>query len=108
MLGPLRETCEGALASLKGTGLVRSAGVDAVWQAFVADPESPVWSRAFALCVLGRYLDDAKAGRAEARAPEPGVAFAPVTVTVMAGARAAPVPPAAAPEPTTETVTEPT
>jgi asparagine synthase (glutamine-hydrolysing) len=56
MTGPLRSTCELGLKSLKETGLVQPGGVDTVWNAFLADPESQVWSRALALVVLGDYL----------------------------------------------------
>jgi asparagine synthase (glutamine-hydrolysing) len=56
MMGPLREMCEGALSHLKGTGLLRADGVDWVWRSFLASPESPIWSRALTLVVLGSYL----------------------------------------------------
>jgi asparagine synthase (glutamine-hydrolysing) len=56
MLGPLRPLCEGAIAELKRHAFVRSSGIDAVWSSFLAAPESPTWSRAFVLVVLGYYL----------------------------------------------------
>jgi asparagine synthase (glutamine-hydrolysing) len=56
LAGPLRPWCERALAAVKDTGQLRPAGVDAVWQQFLAEPESPAWSRAFALAVLGEFL----------------------------------------------------
>jgi asparagine synthase (glutamine-hydrolysing) len=56
MLGPLRDVCAGMLASLKASGVLRPEGIDQVWQAFLAEPHTPVWSRAFALCVLGAFL----------------------------------------------------
>jgi len=56
MLGPLREMCEQANAALKDLGLFRPQGVDAIWQAFTREPESPAWSRAFTLLVLGHYI----------------------------------------------------
>lgn len=56
MTGPLRATCESGLKTLKETGLVRAAGVDAVWTSFLADPESQVWSRALTLVTLGDYV----------------------------------------------------
>ena len=62
MLGPLRESCEAALGHLKGTGVVRPEGVDAVWKAFLAEPESPIWSRALTVVVLGQYLMDRELG----------------------------------------------
>jgi asparagine synthase (glutamine-hydrolysing) len=58
MLGPLREPCEAFLGVLRGSGVVEPAGVDGVWQAFLREPQSPAWTRALTLCVLGRYLHD--------------------------------------------------
>jgi asparagine synthase (glutamine-hydrolysing) len=57
MLGPLRDLCEYGLESLKATGLVEPAGVDAIWQQYQQEPESPVWSRAFTLVVLGAFIE---------------------------------------------------
>jgi asparagine synthase (glutamine-hydrolysing) len=57
MIGPLRELCEHALVHLKSIGALKSEGIDAVWNAFLRDPESPIWSRAFSLCVLGIYIE---------------------------------------------------
>jgi asparagine synthase (glutamine-hydrolysing) len=56
MLGPLRDLCEDGLRTLKSVGVLRPEGVDAVWKAFLGEPESPIWSRAFTLSVLGTYL----------------------------------------------------
>jgi asparagine synthase (glutamine-hydrolysing) len=56
MLGALRDRCETSMRWLKQSGLLRPQGVDAVWNTFLAEPESPVWTRAFALAVLGSYL----------------------------------------------------
>jgi len=56
MLGPLRMRCENAMAEVKHSGLLRPEGVDDIWRAFLAAPESPMWSRAWALVVLGSYL----------------------------------------------------
>jgi hypothetical protein len=53
--------CEAAVAGLKREGLLESAGVDAVWQRFLAEPDGPTWSRAFALVVLGSYVARARA-----------------------------------------------
>ena len=57
MHGPLREQCEHSLASLKSLNILRNEGVDQVWQEYLANPESPMWSRAFALVVLGHYFE---------------------------------------------------
>jgi len=56
MVGPLRDLCEHSLVNLKATGILRAEGIDAVWKTFVNEPETPIWSRAFTLCVLGIYL----------------------------------------------------
>jgi asparagine synthase (glutamine-hydrolysing) len=56
MLGSLRPFCESGLATLKETGLLRSRGIDAIWQGFLAEPESPLWTRALTLSVLGIFL----------------------------------------------------
>lgn len=56
MVGPIRDLCEQALVSLKDVNLFSTRGIDSVWQAFLRDPESQIWSRAFTLCVLGLYI----------------------------------------------------
>lgn len=60
MLGPLKEEARAGCETLKRTGVVRPMGVDRIWKAFVNEPKSPVWSRAWALVVLGNYLGRAK------------------------------------------------
>lgn len=52
----LRDECETALNTLKSMNVVRRDGVDSVWKSFIQQPESPAWSRAFSLFVLGHYL----------------------------------------------------
>lgn len=56
MAGPLRPTCEAALATVRQSGFVNPAGVDRLWAAFLADPESRVWSRVLTLVSLGDWL----------------------------------------------------
>ncbi len=56
MRGSLREICQEGLAFLKGSNIVDAPGVDSLWSAFMHEPESPIWSRAFTLCVLGLYV----------------------------------------------------
>lgn len=56
MLGPLRDMCESALGHLRRIGVVRPAAVDDVWQAFLRQPESSAWSRAWLLVVTGARL----------------------------------------------------
>ncbi len=56
MVGPMREICEEAIDHLKQTDTLDRRGVHAVWTAFLREPESPIWSRAFVLVVLGNYL----------------------------------------------------
>ena len=57
MRGPLNEMCVSGLARLKASGVVRPEAVDAIWQEFERNPESPIWTRAWSLCVLGIYLE---------------------------------------------------
>ena len=56
MLGPLAVECESSLDALKDSGLFRADQVTALWESFRAHPESPIWSSAFMLVVLGAYL----------------------------------------------------
>lgn len=56
MLGSLRPICEQGLAALKDCRLLRAEGIDAVWHAFLREPESPIWTRALTLAVAGHYL----------------------------------------------------
>jgi len=56
MLGPLRELCQSGLATLRSIDLLRQHSIDSFWSAFEREPESPIWSRVFTLCVLGLYL----------------------------------------------------
>jgi asparagine synthase (glutamine-hydrolysing) len=56
MIGPLRELCQSGLATLKSTGMLRPEGIDALWNTFERQPETPIWSRVFTLCVLGLYI----------------------------------------------------
>ncbi|RCS22656.1 asparagine synthase (glutamine-hydrolyzing) [Phyllobacterium salinisoli] len=56
MTGPLLDICRNGLESLKGCGLLAPAGVDAIWDTFAAEPETPAWSRAFLCAVIGQYL----------------------------------------------------
>jgi asparagine synthase (glutamine-hydrolysing) len=60
MLGPMRTLCEESLAALKSANVLMPEGIDAVWKSFLAAPESPIWSRAFTLCVVGHYLKSQK------------------------------------------------
>jgi asparagine synthase (glutamine-hydrolysing) len=56
MAGPMRSRCEAAIRAVGASGAVTPAGADAVWQAFLAEPDSPMWSRALALVVLGEFV----------------------------------------------------
>ncbi|MGC1272185.1 MAG: asparagine synthase (glutamine-hydrolyzing) [Planctomycetaceae bacterium] len=55
MTGSLRPVCERSLSTLSDAKIVEPDGVQAVWKAFLKEPESPMWSRAFALVVLGEF-----------------------------------------------------
>lgn len=56
MLTSLRETCEDSLRALRALGVLRPEGIDSIWNGFLRDPESPIWSRALTLAVLGAYV----------------------------------------------------
>ena len=56
MVTSLRPLCEESLAILKESGVLQPEGIDAVWQGFQCEPETPLWTRAFILCVLGAYI----------------------------------------------------
>ena len=56
MVGPLREFCEASLHELQQWIGVRPEGVRRIWTSFLKTPDSPSWSRAWELCVLGSYL----------------------------------------------------
>jgi asparagine synthase (glutamine-hydrolysing) len=59
MRGPLRELCANAVGRLKQSGLCDPAGVELVWNAYLAAPETQNWSRAWMLCVLGDWIEKA-------------------------------------------------
>jgi len=54
--GPLREVAEESLCSLRDSGLLDCNGIDEVKQAFYREPDSPTWSRLWALVTLGFWL----------------------------------------------------
>jgi asparagine synthase (glutamine-hydrolysing) len=56
MLGPLRELCQSGLETLKSIDVLRRDSIDSFWSRFEREPETPIWSRVFTLCVLGLYL----------------------------------------------------
>lgn len=55
MHGPLRSLCAEGMDHLKRAGVLRPAGVDAVWSAFLADPSRLRWGRVMSLVALGLY-----------------------------------------------------
>lgn len=56
MAGPMRSRCERAVTAAGASGAVAPDGAVAVWRAFLAEPDSPMWSRALALVVLGEFV----------------------------------------------------
>ncbi|MBL8745659.1 MAG: asparagine synthase (glutamine-hydrolyzing) [Phycisphaerae bacterium] len=56
MNSSLRGMCEESLADLRRSGLIEVKGIDSLWRGYLDAPETPLWSRAFALCVVGAYL----------------------------------------------------
>ena len=58
--GPLRETMEESLRSLKNSGLLDPAGIAPVTQTFLREPRSPAWSRVWAMVTLGHWFEQHK------------------------------------------------
>jgi asparagine synthase (glutamine-hydrolysing) len=54
--GPLREVAEESLCTLQDSGLLDPAGIDEVKELFRREPDSPAWSRLWALVALGFWL----------------------------------------------------
>lgn len=52
----LKGLCEQSLSDLRRSGILEIEGIDSVWRAYLNAPETPLWSRAFSLCVLGAYI----------------------------------------------------
>jgi len=58
--GPLRETMEESLRSLKNSGLIDPSGVAPIIQTFWREPKSPAWSRVWAMVTLGQWFEQHK------------------------------------------------
>ena len=56
LLGPLRETMEESLRSLKNSGLIDPSGIAPITQTFLREPRSPAWSRVWAMVTLGHWF----------------------------------------------------
>jgi len=56
MAGPLRDLCEDALTILKGKSILRSTGIDIVWQEFLSNPSTLTANRALVIVALGCYF----------------------------------------------------
>ena len=54
--GPLREVAEGSLSRLHDSGLFNPAGINEVLELFRREPDSPAWSRLWALVTLGFWF----------------------------------------------------
>jgi asparagine synthase (glutamine-hydrolysing) len=54
--GPLREVMEVSLGTLRDSGLLDTTGIDDVEEIFRRQPDSPAWSRLWALVTLGFWL----------------------------------------------------
>jgi asparagine synthase (glutamine-hydrolysing) len=84
MMGPLRPMCESALDRVRSSGMLERREVDQIWSSFTASPESPGWSSAFVLAVLGTYLESAqgflrKSGRNDRLVPATSIDSAVAT-----------------------------
>jgi asparagine synthase (glutamine-hydrolysing) len=56
--GPLREVMEVGLRTLRDSGWLDTTGIDAVQERFRREPDSPAWSRMWALVTLGFWLEN--------------------------------------------------
>jgi asparagine synthase (glutamine-hydrolysing) len=65
MAGPLRDFCEASLKGLDSSLGLKSQGIRRIWESFLKNPDSAMWSRAWELCVLGAYVSSTPS-RAEA------------------------------------------
>lgn len=52
----LRGLCEESLSDLKRSGVLEVSGINSLWRSYLTAPQTQIWSRAFALCVLGSYV----------------------------------------------------
>jgi asparagine synthase (glutamine-hydrolysing) len=59
--GPLREVTEMSLCTLRDSGLLETNGIDEVQEVFQREPDSPAWSRLWALVTLGSWLGTQRA-----------------------------------------------
>jgi asparagine synthase (glutamine-hydrolysing) len=57
LCGPLADLAAAGLDRIRAGGLLDRAEVERIWDGFRREPESPAWSRAFVLVVLGNYLE---------------------------------------------------
>jgi asparagine synthase (glutamine-hydrolysing) len=55
--GPLREVMEVSIRTLRDSGLLDPTGIDDVQEVFRREPNSPAWSRLWALVTLGFWLE---------------------------------------------------
>jgi hypothetical protein len=54
--GPLRETMDEGLRWLEDSGLIDSGGIPPIIQTFLREPNSPAWSRVWAMVTLGHWF----------------------------------------------------
>ena len=54
--GPLREVMEASLCTLRDSGLLETGGIEEVQEVFRREPDSPAWSRLWALVTLGSWI----------------------------------------------------
>ena len=60
LLGPLRETMEESLRSLRNSGLIDPSGITPITKTFLREPRSPAWSRVWAMVTLGHWFEQHK------------------------------------------------
>ncbi len=55
-MGPLRDVMQNGLESLNDIGLLDRKGVKRLRNVFLSNPQSPAWSRVWALITLGHWF----------------------------------------------------
>jgi asparagine synthase (glutamine-hydrolysing) len=57
MRGPLREEFDHRINVVRQSGVIRTEGVDSVWKEFETSPAGTTWSHAWAIAVLGSWIE---------------------------------------------------
>jgi asparagine synthase (glutamine-hydrolysing) len=71
IFGPLRDQCEGAVATLAACPIFPSGSIKQLWKGYEAQRHAMHWSRPLSLVVLGNYLQQSHARVGQASACQP-------------------------------------